>query len=222
MTENCIIIFIKYPEHGKVKSRLAKDLGDNLALEIYQTFVYDLLSLLAKTNYDFKIAYYPPEAGEKVKNWLGYNYNYLPQKGDDLGEKMKNTFIDIFNEGYKKALIIGSDSPDLNKEIFDEAFFSLKEVDAVIGSAFDGGYYLIGFNKNRFLPKIFDNILWSSSSVFQDTMKIFEKYYYNTHNLKKWRDIDTFDDLKALVEGKNTDFDNSKTIRFLKQNVFNE
>ncbi len=219
--KNCIIIFVKYPELGKVKSRLASDLDEKIVLDIYKNFVIDLLELMNKESFIFKISFYPPETKSKFQSWLGNGFSYLPQQGNDLGEKMKNAFLATFTEGFEKVLIIGSDSPDLKDEIFSSAFQSLDEKDAVIGPTFDGGYYLIGFKKEKFLADIFTGIEWSTETVFQKTKAIFNRYNYHVNLLQKWQDVDTYTDLKALYErNKNTDFNCSKTMDYLK-NLFN-
>ncbi|MBC7474363.1 MAG: TIGR04282 family arsenosugar biosynthesis glycosyltransferase [Candidatus Sericytochromatia bacterium] len=211
-----MIIFIKYPEVGKVKSRLAKDIGFERATQLYKLFVHDLLVTIKKTELDLLIAIYPPEQKEKFIEWLGSEYRYIEQCGSNLGEKMKNAFDESFVKGYDNTIIIGSDSPDLESYIFDQALFALKEVGSVIGEAMDGGYYLIGFNKGHFLPQIFLNIEWSTSQVFENTCKIFNQYNHPYKQLKKWSDIDTLEDLNNLFDKYKEDISSSSTINFLK------
>jgi rSAM/selenodomain-associated transferase 1 len=217
--ENCIILFIKYPEKGKVKSRLAEDLDDDIVLLLYQNFVLDLLDTLKKGRHPFTICFYPPDAEGKVAEWLGKDYTYKSQNGKDLGERMKNAFLGSFAEGYSKVLIVGSDIPDITNNIIEEAF-SFDHYHAVIGPAYDGGYYLIGFRNNTFLPAIFDAMPWGTENVFEKTMEIFRKNNYNVHLLTKWRDVDKLDDLRGLIErSKNTDFAGSRTVEFIHKNL---
>ena len=110
---------------------------------------------------------------------------------------MKRAFVQAFSDSVEKALLIGSDIPDLSISLIDEAFNALDTSDAVIGPAHDGGYYLIGFNKATLLPDIFDGILWSTGSVFHQTMKILQESRLRVHVLTELRDVDTFDDLSA-------------------------
>jgi len=216
--KKCILVFLKNPERGKVKSRLAGDLDRDLARSLYKNFVLDLLDTLKKGGHSFRICFYPPDAGEKLSDWLGKGYSYLPQNGKDLGERMKNAFLDAFSEGFFKALIIGSDIPDITNQIINEALES-DDNDAVIGPSFDGGYYLIGFKHNTFLPGIFEGIEWGTNTVFEKTMEIFAKNRYKVHLLPKWHDVDRLEDLRALVDGnKNTDFANSTTMAFIRDN----
>lgn len=215
---SCILMFVKYPERGKVKSRLSISLDVNKVLNLYKSFVLDLIDTLKKGKYYFKIFFYPQMAKEEISAWLGEEYSYKPQTGKDLGEKMMNAFKQTFEEGFQKVLIIGSDCPDLTNTVLHEAFESLKTHDAVIGPSFDGGYYLIGFKKKTFLPDIFEELEWGASTVFKKTMATLKKNGYAVHILQKWRDIDRIKDLLCLFHvhrNKNTTFANSRTLSLL-------
>lgn len=219
LPDGCVLLFVKLPEKGKVKSRLSKNLDETIVLSLYKKFVLDLVDTLKKGGYSFKICFTPPDSKGKFSDWLGKEYSYMPQKGLDLGERMKNAFIESFSEGCLNVLIIGSDVPDLPNTLLDKAL-ELCNDHAVIGPAFDGGYYLIGFNHNTFLPEIFDGIPWSTGEVFGRTMEIFNKYNHKVHILQKWRDVDSLDDLRALAErNKRTEFADSRTMRFISGNM---
>jgi rSAM/selenodomain-associated transferase 1 len=213
---SCVLFFLKYPEKGRVKSRLSAEFDETLTIKLYKKFVHDLLTMLDKTSSTIVICYYPKDALDKFTMWLGSHHYYLPQKGDDLGQRMKNSFIDAFANKFEPAIIIGSDSPDLPLDYINEAFSSLKTHDVVIGPCHDGGYYLIGFTQNSFLPKAFDGIHWSTESVFAETMNIMINEGLKIHTLPKWSDVDTLSDLKALFKrNQKTDFSSSETISFL-------
>jgi rSAM/selenodomain-associated transferase 1 len=211
----CLLVFVKYPDKGKVKSRLAKEFGEDTVLRLYEGFVLDILETIREGKYRIKICFHPASAREKIASWLGKSYLYMPQNGRDLGEKMKNAFTAAFSEGFEKVMLIGSDIPDLPKEIIEEAFAS--NGDAVIGPATDGGYYLIGFKRSTFLPHIFEGMQWSTASVFERTMEIFRKHSYNVHVLPQWQDIDTPEDLKVFYE-RNRAFLHSRTMAFIAKN----
>ena len=212
MPDSSILLFIKPPQRGKVKSRLASAIGEESALDIYRAFVLDIVGTLKKGNHTLTIAFYPEDA-EAVVNWLGKDLVYIPQKGIDLGARMRHAFHNVFSQGYEKAVLVGSDIPDLPPEIIDEAFSALEEKDAVIGPASDGGYFLIGFKKNTFLPDIFHGIAWSTDSVYRETMKVFEKAGHRVHILPEWKDVDTLDDLRSLyLRNRNTSFRDSLTM----------
>ena len=192
-----VLLFIKSPEKGKVKSRLAKAIGEDAALDVYKCLVWNTLENLKGGKYPFRLCFYPPDSSAIIKKWLGDTYDYAPQHGRDLGEKMKSAFVQAFSDVVEKVLLIGSDIPDLSISLVDEAFNALDTSDAVIGPAHDGGYYLIGFNRDSFLPDIFQGIAWSTDSVFYQTMKVFGKSALTVHLMKVLRDVDTFDDLEA-------------------------
>jgi len=218
-SNNCILLFLRHPERGGVKSRLAKDLDDDLVFSLYDHFVLDLLTTLEKGRYSLRICFHPPESERKVRDWLGESYTYMPQHGQDLGDRMKNAFMEAFKSGESKVVLIGSDVPDITTEIVDIAF-ELDPYDAVMGPAQDGGYYLIGFKHDTFLPDIFEGIKWGNSTVFADTMHILKANDYQVNILPEWRDVDLFDDLMALFErNQDTVFAHSKTMTFLNDHL---
>jgi rSAM/selenodomain-associated transferase 1 len=211
-------MFARFPQKGKVKSRLAAAIGEERTLELYKCFVADLLQTIGKSGYPLVLSFYPPDAGREMKEWLGDGHSYLPQQGDDIGERMRNAFETVFSRGYRSALLIGSDLPDLTAEILDEAFSSLQEHDAVIGPALDGGYYLIGFTKETFVPEVFSDISWSTAEVFQQTMNAFFATGRTTHVLPPWRDMDTIDDVRATFSPEATQsLSESATMRYLRE-----
>lgn len=216
MSNSCILLFIKYPEIGKVKGRLARDLGGEVTVELYRNFVLDILSSIKETKADLKICFYPPDLRERFVEWLGGSYHYMPQDGEDLGKRMGKSLTRVFSEGYRKAVIIGSDSPDLPADIIDLGFTSLRSHDVVIGPSSDGGYYLIGFDKKGFLPEVFRGIVWSSTAVFKKTLDIIAKAGLKVFVLPEWRDVDTLDDLKDLIHrNEDTYFRSSRTMSCL-------
>ena len=216
--ERCVLIFLKSPDPGRVKSRLSHDIDEEVVLSLYRNFGLDLLDTLRKGRYAFKFFFYPPESEEKISNWLGKDCSYAPQRGNDLGERMKNAFNQTFSEGFLTVLLIGSDIPDLTSEILQEAF-EFNGNDAVIGPAHDGGYYLIGFKNNTFLPEIFEKIPWSTDVVFERTMEIFKKHHHKVCILPKCRDVDRIEDLRELIERNGySEFANSRTMTFISKN----
>jgi uncharacterized protein len=219
MEDSCILIFVKLPEKGSVKTRLAKELDRNFVLALYGNFVFDMLETLAKANLPIIVYFYPPESGAAVSGWLGGNYLYVPQNGSDLGDRMKNAFKDAFERGFSRAVIIGSDIPDLEISILETAFNSLHANDMVVGPSADGGYYLIGFRNNSFLPEVFKGISWGTNTVLKDTLKILGEKNYRAYFLPELRDVDTIEDLKALYErNKDTAFAKSRTMKLISNN----
>lgn len=184
-----IIVFIKNPELGKVKTRLAKTIGDKNALTIYLRLINHTLSEIKESHKRSHLFF-----SEFIdKNFIGNNYSV--QEGKDLGERMKNAF-DTSLEKNLRAIIIGTDCPGLNADIIQQAFSLLEENDAVIGPALDGGYYLLGLKNNT--PKIFEEMEWSTENVFDITVKRLKELKLSWTELPKLRDIDNEEDLLSL------------------------
>jgi rSAM/selenodomain-associated transferase 1 len=200
LDDRCLLFFIKNPEKGKVKTRLAASIGNERALKLYKIFLLNILSSLNKGTFLFYLCFYPADALESLRQWLGEDYLYMMQQGEDLGERMKNGFVEAFAMDFKRVVLIGSDIPDLSLELIDEAFTSLREKDAVIGPSLDGGYYLIGFKNKTFSSQVFKGIPWSTERIFEQTTKILEREGLTVHFLKPLRDIDTIEDLRNLYE----------------------
>jgi rSAM/selenodomain-associated transferase 1 len=217
--ESIILLFIKAPVRGRVKSRLAAAIGEETTLELYKNFILDIVDTVKKTGYPFRICYYPPEAGSEVSSWLAGHYRLMPQQGNDLGERMENAFIRCFSEGFERAILIGSDLPDLAPAVLREAMASLAEHDVVIGPASDGGYYLIGFHKHTPMPRMFHGMPWSTGTLFQETMAILKNSALSIAQAPKWNDVDTVEDLRTLcTRSKGTEFDKSRTMTYLMNN----
>jgi rSAM/selenodomain-associated transferase 1 len=211
--DSAVLLFVKTPARGKVKSRLAETIGEELALEAYKLFVSDIIGTIREAGYYLRIFFYPPDSIDAMAEWLGKDI--VPQEGRDLGERMENSFARAFSRGLERAVLIGTDVPDLRTSVINEAFAALKNSEAVIGPASDGGYYLIGFRKESFRPEIFHGIEWGSDSVFSRTMSVFEEFGSRVHILPEWRDVDTVEDLRSLiVRSQSSDFMSSRTMKW--------
>ena len=189
-SKNLLLIFTRNPELGKVKTRLAKSVGDKTALDIYQFLLQKTKEVTKNISCD-KTVYYSEKIIEDDL-WNRSNYQKKEQFGKDLGEKMKNAIEDGFNKKYKKIIVIGSDLFDLKPSLISDAFKKLDNNDVVIGPATDGGYYLIGLKKIHL--KIFENKNWGTSTVREDTLKNLEKV--DVHLLPMLNDIDVIEDIK--------------------------
>jgi rSAM/selenodomain-associated transferase 1 len=202
-----ILVFVKAPVKGQVKTRLSKELGDSFVLELYKQFVKDVVEKAIEVE-TTTLCFYPLEHKDKISGFLGHGFPMVVQTGDDIGERMANAFKEEFRSGTQSVILTGTDIPDISPEIFTEAFAALSKNDAVIAPSMDGGYYLIGFNAPFFNPDIFKNISWSTDTVFDDTIRIMKKQNLKYHVLPIWNDIDTFEDfsnlLKSLKNGKTS------------------
>ncbi|CAA0172387.1 TIGR04282 family arsenosugar biosynthesis glycosyltransferase [Tenacibaculum maritimum] len=190
MNKNLLLIFTRNPELGKVKTRLAKAVGNETALTIYKFLLDKTKKVTQNLNCD-KAVYYSVQ----VRNhdiWEKKNYQKKLQKGEDLGIRMHNAFQEAFENNYEKVLIIGSDLYDLTPNHIYEAFDKLNSNEVVIGPAKDGGYYLLGMKK--LIPSIFKNKNWGTSSVRKDTLKDLEKV--NVHLLEPLNDVDLIEDIE--------------------------
>ena len=215
--DRCLVMFVRFPGQGQLKSRLAKDLGEEAATNLYRCFVEDLLERFSKEAYRLRIAFYPAEKERETREMLGHEFSYIPQTGEDLGERMKLAFLRCFSEGARSVVLIGSDIPDLPARIVAEAFIALDRNEAVIGPSVDGGYYLIGFTKDTFNGDVFMALPWGEETVFQETMKILHSAGATVHVLPVWWDIDKHEDIAALIKNsEHTGFADSKTMLYLK------
>ena len=188
-----MIIFVKNPIEGEVKTRLASSLGDEKALEVYQQLLKITAGVAEDVNAEKLVSY--SKYVEESDDFDETIFDKSVQKKGNLGEKMKHAFRDGFDEGFNRIVLIGSDCPEITQSLIDEAFIELSEADSVIGPSDDGGYYLIGLS--RFIPEIFDDVEWSTSSVFSSTIKALDDLEATYHVLKKLNDIDTESDLNA-------------------------
>jgi uncharacterized protein len=211
-----VILFVKFPEKGKVKSRLARHLDGDVVLMLYECMVMDAIDMLRNGHFPFRICFDPPAEHERMERWLGQQYRYMPQLGDNLGERMEKAFSCIFSEKIDEAVLVGSDIPGMTSAILDEAFLSLMNHDCVIGPASDGGYYLIGFRKSAFYPPIFYDMPWSTSGVFHETVLRLGLASLSVHVLPECSDLDTRADLvKLLVERCDKNAPVSRTQQYL-------
>ncbi|HBG27932.1 MAG: hypothetical protein A2Y10_18335 [Planctomycetes bacterium GWF2_41_51] len=210
---NLVLLFVKQPIAGLVKTRLAKKIGDKAATELYKCFVEDLLEKLKVNGFDFRICLWPPDPPEDIRNWLGTDY--WPQEGDDLGQRMRNVFLRAFSNSEEKVVLIGSDIPDVPAEYLFESFDALENCDIVLGPCHDGGYYLIGLSKK--VPEmIFEQIDWGAKNVYDQTLSKIKQLRLKLYELPKWFDIDTYEDLLQFQQ-RHKSSEALKTIKMIRQ-----
>ena len=204
MHKNLIITFTRNPELGKVKTRLAKTIGEASALAIYIKLLEHTESVLRNIDSD-KAVYYSVKIRENDL-WDSNTYQKHQQFGDDLGIRMQNAFKAGFDAGYSKIVIVGSDLHDLQPKHITQAFDALDTNDVTIGPAEDGGYYLLGMK--TLYKDVFENKNWGTETVFDDTIKNLKNE--SVFLLEQLNDVDTYEDiknnhtLKALIEHDKT------------------
>ena len=220
--DRCLVVFVRDPEPGKVKTRLAKVYGEPFAAELYGYFVDDLLEALAPGSYHLEVAFTPAERDLEIRRRFGNRFSYTPQEGDGLGERMEKSFRSCFTKAFSTAILIGSDFPDLTAEVIERAFQAMVNgQDAAVGPAFDGGYYLIGFRADTFDPAVFNGMPWGEKSVFEKTLNRLHAREFRVHQAPTWHDIDTEGDLADLrARHGNTAFSGSRTMAFLRDRLW--
>lgn len=188
--KQALIIFVRKPELGKVKTRLAATVGDDKALEIYNILLQHTKEIAQPVQAD-KYVYYHQQT-ETVDLWNGEGFIKKLQADAELGKKMSDAFNELFNNGYKQVIIIGSDCLQLQTGFINDAFEMLQHKDMVIGPANDGGYYLLGMNQMHYF--IFEHKSWSTELVLEETMKDAIQHNLSVGLLPELIDVDTEED----------------------------
>lgn len=215
MTDRTVIIFLKVPEKGCVKTRLCGTFDKGFVLALYKAFVLDTIHTAEQVE-KCHIFFTPGNGKAELVKWLGSDYSYSAQSGDDIGIRMVHAFEQVFEKGVKKAVLIGTDIPSLEPVDLEQAFGILNDRDAVIGPAKDGGYYLIGFSANTFCHELFSGIEWSTPAVLDQTLVKFDQAGISAGLIREHNDIDTPFDLEALVSDiKSGGYAGKETLRVL-------
>ncbi|KPM47832.1 TIGR04282 family arsenosugar biosynthesis glycosyltransferase [Jiulongibacter sediminis] len=203
--KEALIIFIKNPELGKVKTRLASTIGDEKALEIYKLLMKHTREIAQNVAVDRHVFY--SQFIDENDEWSNSDFHkHLQNQDPDLGLKMFSSFHDLWKKGYEKVLIIGSDCLELTDDTVKDAFVLLNEQEAVIGPAKDGGYYSIGFNFNlldqkteKVMADVFLNKTWSHEDVFMEAMSALNSNNLRRAKLPHLSDVDYEEDVKHLL-----------------------
>ena len=190
MSKNLLLVFTRNPELGKVKTRLAKTVGNATALKIYTFLLKRTRDIAIKVSAD-KAVYYSVKVREN-DIWDASIFQKHQQVGEDLGIRMLHAFKNGFKAGYEKVIIIGSDLYDLTSETIENAIIALENNEVVIGPAEDGGYYLLGMNSLE--EKIFKNKDWGTETVRKDTLEDLKDK--KVFLLGELNDVDVFEDIE--------------------------
>ena len=191
-SKKALIIFTRNPELGKVKTRLAKSVGDESALEIYKFLLKHTVAITNNLNVDKYVFY--SENIHRDDIWDPEIFRKKLQTGTDLGEKMQNAFSELFEMGYEKVLIVGSDIFELGQSDIENAFEVLQTTETVIGPATDGGYYLLGMKELN--ATIFQNKNWGTATVLEETLADLRQKKYVL--LEERNDVDYYQDIKEI------------------------
>lgn len=203
MQKNLLIIFAKYPEPGKVKTRYQPDLTTEQSSQLYRAMVEDLVNNLSDNSlFDLQVYFWPPERSVDMQRWLS-DQNIFLQIDGDLGAKMAHAVEQSTLKGYQKSIIIGSDLPDIQPNLIEKAIHELESSDVVLGPTDDGGYYLIGMK--HWHPGLFDNVAWSTELTFQQTFENIQHQQLSHHLLPVRADIDTISEVRQLAAATQSD-----------------
>jgi len=201
MNSNALLmVFIKNLEKGRVKTRLAQSVGDKKALEIYTKLTNITRTVASEVGEADHQVWYSRYLTEN-DGWDNDVFDKKLQKGDDLGQRMKNAFSEAFASGYSKVVIIGSDCAQITSEIIEQAFVLLENHDLVIGPSGDGGYYLLGMSE--FCERIFENISWSTPEVLPKTLQIARQKGLHVQLLTELNDVDNEQDWLEVKDQVN-------------------
>lgn len=196
MSEMVLLIMVRNAELGKVKTRLAEVIGDEKALQVYQKLLChtaDEALLVDCSRAVFYTEFIPEQDVFPSADFIKFI-----QEGDSLGDKMRYAFDLVASKGFERMIIIGSDCLEITANRIQEAFDALDSNEVVIGPASDGGYYLLGMR--QVYPQLFEGKEWSTANVFLDTLLNVQELGLSYSILPTLNDIDTAEDLGALLE----------------------
>ncbi|MEJ2477561.1 MAG: TIGR04283 family arsenosugar biosynthesis glycosyltransferase, partial [Desulfobacterales bacterium] len=206
-----LIIFTRFPETGKTKTRLIPALGAKGAAHLQRQMTEHIIATAAKVSNrpGLTIEVYH-EGGNTglMQKWLGPQFSYRPQEGGDLGRRMARAFAAAFQDSKGAAVIVGSDIPEISADIIQQAFEGLQKHDLVLGPARDGGYYLIGMNNTipaQTYTRLFENINWGSGQVLSQTLQTARESGLRFILLESLGDVDCPADLHIWQEVKKTE-----------------
>lgn len=204
---SALLIFIKNPELGKVKTRLAATVGDEKALEVFRKLLVNIHDKSLNVSAD-KLLFYSTFVGQNDIWENDIFHKNLQYQSPDLGQRMLSAFEHAKEMGYSKVLIVGSDIYEVSTEILNAGFECLENSETVLGPSHDGGYYAIGFNfgkinSSNFLQDVFLNKTWSHEQVAQEAIEVINSYSYTCNFLPILSDIDTEEDLKKFSNLNN-------------------
>jgi rSAM/selenodomain-associated transferase 1 len=196
-----LIIFLKAPRVGTVKTRLAQAIGAEPACAAYRELAERVLGVAGRFG-PAELRFSPDDALNEIVPWLRRNWTAQPQGDGDLGARMHRAFSDAFARGTERVVIIGSDCPEIQTSDLRSAFRELKTHDLVVGPAIDGGYWLIGLRAPQ--PEIFRDIAWSSEQVLGQTLQRAKALGLKMQLLRILTDIDTEDDWRQYLASKSS------------------
>ena len=196
-----LIVFARALELGRVKTRLAAELGAAAALSAYRALAERVIAAVSTdVSYSVTVAFTPPESERAMREWLGEELALRPQSDGGLGTRMATAIADALSSGAERVALIGTDCPDITARIVEEAFERLAGSDVVLGPASDGGYYLIGMS--RLHSSLFEGVPWSSPDTLRVTRERARGCGLSVALLDELRDVDTVADWRAWLASR--------------------
>jgi uncharacterized protein len=192
-----VAVFVRCPVPGRVKTRLARDLGNEAACDLYRAMVADCIANVRACGLPLLLFHDGQDTAGVPPEWMGAADIVFRQEGDSLGERMTAAFERSFSAGAVGVILTGSDIPGIDAGLLCSALVSIENHDAVFSPAFDGGYCLVASKKDSINNSIFRNIPWSTSRVLDMTLDICKTDGLSYTLLDPRQDIDTMDDLVA-------------------------
>jgi rSAM/selenodomain-associated transferase 1 len=196
MVRDMAFIVVKAPVPGQVKSRLAFTVGDEVAASLYRSMSARIVKTFVGAGIPLTIAYHPPDSERMIKEVYGDDIPLIPQRGSDLGERLKNAFKDLLSD-HERVVAISSDVPEIEPKTVIDALASLHTSDAVIGPCPDGGFYLIGFTAASFREEAFEGIPWSTEVAAVSVLWKLKGLHVSL--LPELNDIDSVEDLIDMI-----------------------
>lgn len=203
-TVTIVALFVRLPVPGRVKTRLARDLGDDDACELYKAMVADILENIRVSGLRMYLFHDGKDSGDVPREWLEASGKAIAQRGGNIGERMAAAFRYCFAENIDRVIVVGSDIPGLDSKILLAASLALKSRDVAIAPAADGGYCLIAMKRTSFSPEVFRDIPWSTEAVLRDTLERCDELRMEVELLDVLQDIDTIDDLYAYRQNRSS------------------
>ena len=195
-----LIILARHPRVGAVRSRLAHTLGEKVAMEFHRLSAERLFLELERLPFPVQrfLFYSGSEDEVALRKWTGNSFVYEQQKGADRGERLRHAFGATFARRVRKAVIVGTDVPDLTAGLIDEALHLLDTYDVVIGPDHNGGYYLLGLKAVH--DDLFHNVPWGTSRVYGYTLRMIKALDLSLAFLPMLIDVNTEADLRRWME----------------------
>jgi rSAM/selenodomain-associated transferase 1 len=194
MTRQVTVVFVKTPVPGRVKTRLARDIGNEAACALYRRMTTHAIGQVVASGYPLVVCY-DGVSDDLPDDWRRPARAVIPQTGTDLGRRMAACFSTLFRDDVAQAVLIGSDIPGIDAAYISQAFSLLADHDLAIGPAIDGGYCLIGFRRQSFTPELFEAVPWSTGEVLHVTLLSAARKGLSVGLLPALQDVDTIDDL---------------------------